>query len=117
MYGPRPPVWNWYLAYVALMALLYIGTGIAFLTFGMIVPPGELPPEDMIMFWIMPACTCPFGILYLAAFFLPKEPWAWVYHLVLICIGLTSACCMPVCIPLMIFWLKPETKAYFGRER
>jgi hypothetical protein len=39
----------------------------------------------------------------------------WVYDLVVICVGMTSFCCMPVCIPLLIFWIKPEVRAYFGR--
>jgi hypothetical protein len=33
---------------------------------------------------------------------------------VIICLGMTSACFLPVCIPLLIFWIKPETKLYFG---
>jgi hypothetical protein len=28
-------------------------------------------------------------------------------------LGMTSACTLPICIPLLIFWLKPETKAFF----
>jgi hypothetical protein len=28
---------------------------------------------------------------------------------------MTSACFLPFCIPLLIFWLKPEAKHYFGR--
>jgi hypothetical protein len=31
------------------------------------------------------------------------------------CIGLTSGT-LVVCIPLLIFWLKPEVKAYYGKE-
>jgi hypothetical protein len=39
----------------------------------------------------------------------------WVYDIVLICLGMTSVCCMPVTIPLLIFWIKPDAKAWFGR--
>jgi hypothetical protein len=28
---------------------------------------------------------------------------------------MTSVCCIPACVPLLIYWIKPETKAYFGR--
>jgi hypothetical protein len=31
-------------------------------------------------------------------------------------IGMTSCCFLPFLIPLLIYWLKPETKAYFGRN-
>lgn len=46
---------------------------------------------------------------------LPRRPWVWIYGIVLIAIGMTSGCCLPFCIPLLIFWIKPETKAIFGR--
>ena len=59
------------------------------------------------------------GLLLLVPFaaapFLPRRPWVWVYDLVLICLGLTSCACLPITIPLLIFWLKPETKVWFGR--
>jgi hypothetical protein len=48
--------------------------------------------------------------------FLQRRPGAWTFDLVLICIGLGSACCLPVTIPLLLAWLKPETKAYFGKS-
>jgi hypothetical protein len=28
---------------------------------------------------------------------------------------MTSACFLPACIPLLIYWIKPDVKAYFGR--
>jgi len=52
---------------------------------------------------------------YILAPFFPKKPWAWIYGIVMICIGMTSACTLPASIALLIFWLKPETKQYFGR--
>jgi hypothetical protein len=59
--------------------------------------------------------------LTLAAACLPPliaspRPWSWVYSLVLICIGMTSPCFLPASVPLLIFWLKPEVKAYYGKE-
>jgi hypothetical protein len=60
-----------------------------------------------------------FGVIfffaYLIALFLKPGPGAWVYDLVLICFGMTSCCCLPITIPLLIFWIKPENKKYFGR--
>ena len=50
-----------------------------------------------------------------AAPFLPRRPWVWIYDLVLICLGLTSVCCLPATIPLLVYWLKPEAKSWFGR--
>ena len=113
--NPKPPVYPYYLAYVIFMALLYLG--VIVMCVGLLVATGGqgMKDEDMVLFLFMPACSLPFLIAYAAAPFLPPAPWAWTYHLVLIAVGLTSACCMPIAIPLLIFWLKPETKAYFGK--
>ena len=60
------------------------------------------------------------GFIFLIPFaiapFLPKVPWVWVYGIVMIAIGMTSLCCLPATIPLLIFWIKPEARQYFGRE-
>lgn len=56
------------------------------------------------------------SLAYGAAPFLPRVPWVWVYHLVLIGLAMTSACCLPICVPLLIWWIKPDSRAYFGRS-
>jgi hypothetical protein len=99
------------------MALLYLSVVVMGIVFLFADPSGlEMKaPEARIMsvFFIL------FGLLFCAPFvtgiFLPRKSWAWIFGLVLICIGLTSACLLPFCIPLLIFWIKPETKTYFGR--
>jgi len=54
-------------------------------------------------------------ILSAIPIFLPPKPWVWVWILVLIAFGMTSFFCLPVAIPLLIFWIKPETKRYYGK--
>jgi hypothetical protein len=111
-----PPVYTWFVVYCVLMALLYlflVAMGIIFL---FIEPDQDMSAAEAklmgAMFIIMGlALFAPFA----AAPFLPRKSWAWVFGLVLICIGLTSACCLPVCIPLLIYWLKPEMKEFYGR--
>jgi uncharacterized membrane protein len=60
------------------------------------------------------------GLVLMAAFLIPlfvkPRPWVWIYDLVLICLGLTSCCFWPICIPLLLFWVKPETKIYFAKK-
>ena len=60
------------------------------------------------------------GVLSFALFVLPlfvaPRPWVWTYGLVLICFGLTSICCLPVCIPLLSSWTKWEVKRYYGKR-
>jgi hypothetical protein len=47
---------------------------------------------------------------------LEPRPWLWTYDLVIICLGMTSTCILPASIPLLIYWLKPETKRYSGKS-
>lgn len=60
------------------------------------------------------------SLVFIVACFLPfilaPRPWLWVYNLVIICLGMTSACYLLACIPLLIFWLKPETQRYYGKN-
>jgi hypothetical protein len=115
----HPPVWLWYRLYAVLMALLYVATAVmgGLYLAGAGFLPGISSSDQAIFIAygvIMLAMGGVFALLYGAAPFLPKKRWAWFYHVVLICIGLTSCCCMPACIPLLIYWLKPEAKAMFG---
>ena len=69
----------------------------------------------MILGGIMAGLCFAFGVPFAIAPFLPRRSWVWIYDVVLICFGMTSICSMPAAIPLLIFWFKPETQAYFGR--
>jgi drug/metabolite transporter (DMT)-like permease len=115
----RPGVIGWYYAYCGLMALLYLGCilfGVAGIAFRSEIADKETPPEVIVVLGVLLALL---GAVLMAAFvvapFLPRRPWVWIYHIVLIALGMTSACCLPVCVPLLIFWIKPETRAYFDR--
>jgi C4-dicarboxylate transporter len=46
---------------------------------------------------------------------LKPQPWVWIYNLILICLGMTTGWLVPFCIPLLLFWAKQETKAYYNR--
>ncbi|HEX5885545.1 MAG TPA: hypothetical protein VFY67_13470 [Pyrinomonadaceae bacterium] len=111
-----PPVYKWFVAYCLLMALLYLATAAMGIAFMFIEPDRDMSAtEAKIMGSVMLILSLVFFVPYALAPFLPRQSWVWILGLVLICIGLTSACCLPVCIPLLIFWLKPEMKAFFGR--
>jgi MFS family permease len=117
---PAPPVLRWHRVYCGLMAALYaacVAMGMAFIYFSDRLADSDNPAG---FFLFMGALWIVLGLalaaLFAAAFVIPPRPWAWIFHLVLICIGLSSPCCLPVCVPLLIYWLKPETRTYFGRE-
>jgi hypothetical protein len=110
-----PSVWAWYIVYCVAMALV----SLFLLLIGIIIlvapSSSDLTSSDKAIaggFYII------FGVLlagvYGVAPFLPKRPWAWIYHVVLICLGFTSCCCIPFSIPMLIFWLKPEMRVFFN---
>ncbi len=109
-----PPVLPWYRAYCVAMALLYLlcaAGGVAFLTDS----PGSRGEFDGAVTGVL---LLGVGLVLAAGFtvalFAPRKPWGWTVGMVAICISLTSCACMPAGIPLLIYWVKPETKAYFG---
>ena len=113
---PTPSAHKWFVVYCILMALIYITMAVMGIVYMFIEPDKDMSPaEAKLMGIVFLILGLVFFVPYALAPFLPRKRWVWVFGLVLICIGLTSACCLPVCIPLLIFWLKPEMKAFYGR--
>jgi MFS family permease len=116
-----PGVVTWYRVYCGALAVVYLALvvgGVAFMFFSDRIAQGddEVPQWFGIVYGaVLIVLGLVFLSAYLAAFFLPAKPWVWIYGIVLISIGFTSACCLPFSIVLLIFWLKPECKVYFGR--
>lgn len=118
----RPPAVGWFLVYAGILLVLYLMVAALSIVF-FSIDSAELDKELElprgggrmmgVVFLVMGlglagVCAVPFLV----------EPrgWVWTYDLVVICLGLTSACFWPICIPLLIYWLNPETKAYFGKS-
>jgi hypothetical protein len=113
-----PKVVVWFKVYAALFAALYLVVAACSLVF-FLLDPAELDmarPEALLTGAFLVVLGLVLAAAFALPFFLPPKPWLWIYDLVLICIGLTSPCCMPASIPLLIYWLKPEAKAFFGRQ-
>ena len=111
-----PPVYRWYVVYCIVMALLYLTTAAMGVVFMFVEPDRDMSAaEAKLMGTVFLILGLAFFVPYALAPFLPRQSWVWVLGLVLICIGLTSLCCLPVCIPLLISWLKPEMKTFYGR--
>lgn len=115
---PRPAVWPWYAVYCVCMALLYLlccGLGVLFL----VLDPSDLDTsrvEALVTGFMLLVVCAPLMIAFAAGPLLPRRKWAWVAGLLLIAVGMTSCCCMPACIPLLMWWIKPETKTWYGHE-
>jgi hypothetical protein len=92
-----------YRAYAALMFMMYVAFAIMW---GFFVQSSHGI--------VMPIAAALFAVIYAAAFVAPREPWAWTLGLVAIGIGMTGFTIV-FAIPLLVFWLKPTTKAAFRR--
>lgn len=112
--GTPPPVVKWFKVYAAVMCALYVLL-IALGGLWLVIPDLAADEDAWIMTVVFLAVGLPFLALFGAALFLPPKPWVWIYDIVLICLGFTSCLTLPFCIALLVYWLKPETKAYFGR--
>lgn len=112
----RPAVWAWYVAFCAAMAIMWLMLVILGLSFILSGPPNpEMSPDEArVMGLIFIVLGAALMLPYVAAPFLPRRKWAWVLGIVLIALSMTGACCLPAAIPLLIFWVKPETKAFFN---
>lgn len=112
-----PKVIFWFKVYAAILCFIYLLTalfGIAMMVVDSSDP--EMPRWGMVVMGILFfAMGVGLFVVCLVPLILTPRPWLWILDLVVICLGMTSACFLPFCIPLLIFWLKPEVKRYFGR--
>lgn len=113
-----PPVWKWYLLFCVAMALSFLPLvllGFDFLSNGQRYREMS-PQEAQVMGFIFIGMGVVLFAIYGAAPFLPRRKWAWIVGLVLIVFSMSGACCLPAAIPLLIFWIKPENKVFYGME-
>jgi hypothetical protein len=108
----------WYRVYCASLAVLYllVTIGGAFLAVTPNLIPDKSAEETMFVGIFYGIIGAIFLLVFAVAFFLPRKPFNWIVGIVMISLGMTSCCFLPFLIPLLIYWIKPETKAYFGRS-
>lgn len=115
-----PGVVTWFKIYAGFMVFLYVLVmigGVALALFSETLASGEEPREVFLIQGVVFAVIgIPLIAMYVVGLFMPQKSWAWVYGIILIGIGMTSCCFIPACVPLIIFWIKPETQSYFGRK-
>jgi hypothetical protein len=81
------------------------------------VPPDVVPPE---VFPIVAYTFAGAAVLFSAmAFFLvalPRRPWVWAVHLTNIALGMGLLLTIPLLLPLLLAWLRPAVREYFGLQ-
>jgi hypothetical protein len=108
----------WYRVYCGSLAALYALVA----TFGLIVAylqpatNNQSAEESLIMGLIYAILGTIFFAIFLVASILPPKPYNWIVGIVMIAIGMSSCCTWPAVIPLLIYWIKPETREFFGRK-
>lgn len=108
----------WYRIYCAVLMVLYLLVTVAGIALAIFQPESrEYKSEEMLIMGIIYALIGGFFfIVFTVALMLPPKPYNWIVGIVMMAIGMTSCCFLPFVIPLFIYWLKPETQAFFGRK-
>ena len=108
----KPEVIGWYKLFCIFMAIVYL----LLIPLGVFLVSQDYDDQEILVNGIILIMLGPpFSIAFGLGAFWDNKPWHWIYGLALIAISLSSCCCFPISIPLILYWLKPETKAYFER--
>jgi len=106
----RPAVVLWQMVYCGLMVLLYVAVaalGVFFYTQAANLGSSSDEVMEMrILGGVYSALGVVLGLVFAGGLFLRRGMVGWVFHIVLICLGLTSCVTWPATIPLLIFWIK-----------
>jgi len=107
----------WYRIFCGFSALFYLGIGLVGFSALLWDPNLTKGVEHPEAFKVFMPFFCGFLVLlggvYLVSFFFKRSRGAWTFHLVMICLGLANGFTLLPCIFLLIYWIQPETKAYF----
>lgn len=116
----QPAVIFWYRLYAGTLALAYLGclAFMLFLVFGVTREAVVYDPHAttrQIVDLVVILLSLFLGVFFAIATFVPRRPWGWSVGVCAIGIGLLGGVTLPFSVPLLVFWLKPVTKAAFGR--
>ncbi len=112
----RPGVVVWARVYAIAFAVMYLLTTCfgVFLLFMAGNLHGDREATAMIEGIVMLVLGPALMVLSIVAAAAPRKKWGWIVNVCLMGLGCTSCMCMPAAIPLLVFWLKPEAKRWYG---
>lgn len=113
--SPPPPLAPWlvhgYLGLRLFLLVVYAGA----VALGGWAARGGVAPEEggVAMGLAIAAVGLTLGAAVAASFRLPRRPWAWSAHLIVICLGITLVVSAPIAGVLLWTWLGPEVRRHF----
>lgn len=116
--GPPEAVYYFriYGTLMAIMSFVASGAGLAMVVSSLMNPPapGSYASSDAVAGMIWAAMGAVGFIPFLIALLGGRRIWVHTLATILIALSMTSLCCLPVGIPLLIVWIKPETRRWYG---
>lgn len=114
----RPSAVVYYKAFCGFMAFVYVlvaGLGVLLLFLPTIAPSptGPQDSEALIAGGMYIVIGLGLTIPYTLGIFLGRRPWVHTYGIIMIGLTMTSCMCIPIALPLLLAWLKPEVKAWY----
>ncbi|MRG92108.1 hypothetical protein [Polyangium spumosum] len=116
----RPPEAVYYFRVYAVMMLLMLlgsfGSGL-YLMLGPLMRGASGPSAtgEWVMGLIIAAISFVIIIPHAVVLFAGRAKWAYTLGIILIGLNmLWNTCCLPITIPLLVVWMKPETKRWYG---
>lgn len=118
----RPPeavyYFRIYLIVMLLSLLGFFGLGMWMMLEGMVTPIiSTHHRREFIPGLFIATVSFIFIVPHAIALFSGRAKWAYTLAVVLIGLSmLWNTCCLPITIPLLIVWMKPETKRWYGMD-
>jgi hypothetical protein len=110
--GDYAPVWPYYTFFAVCMGVVHLALGGIGTWVAVMANQGPRPEMEPVALSALAAVLAVLlGIAFCYAPFAPRQPWAWRYHLVLLILALPS--CSLGAVPLLVFWLRKNTKRMF----
>lgn len=123
-----PKVVFWFKVYCWMLLVLYIFLSFLLILLELLLILGllignageealsELVGNTLFNAVLIVVCV-PMAIMSAIPLFFPPKPWLWGYSILLISLGFTSCCFWPICIPLLIFWIRDDVQIYYGWKK
>jgi hypothetical protein len=113
-----PSILIWARIYAGVLTLAYVSIailGIVMLTGGVFEATKKSKDAaplliNGVFMTVLGGVFTPIGAL---AVWAPRRKWTWILNLVLLGKGALT-CCLPLALPVLIGWLKPDVRKYYG---